>query len=584
MNIIGISALYHDAACCLLQDGQLVAAAQEERFTKKKADPSMPVHAFRYCLAEGGISIRDINFLAYYEDPVKKLARQLWCGHDYRDKELFLKIDPKRPEREIRELLGYEGPILMYDHHLSHAASSYYFSGFNDAAILTVDGVGEWATTTYGSAAGQQIDLFEQVEFPDSLGLLYAAITSYLGFKVNDGEYKVMGLAPYGRPLYTGKIRRLVQSGANGQYHLDMKYFDFINGNRMYAWELVELLEVEPRRAETGILQCHKDIARSLQVVLEELLVDKAKWLYETTGSAHLCMAGGVALNCVANGRILNATRFEKMYVQPASNDAGCALGAAALAYMDTGSPKSSLSKMEHAYYGPGYTNCEIRNVLEATSLAFDDYTASRKDLITRTALALTEGKVIGWFQGRMEFGPRSLGARSILADPRHSDMRDKINAMVKKREAFRPFAPSVLEHKACEHFDIDHASPFMLETCQVISEIDLPSITHVDNSARIQTVNRTSNPLFFDLLTEFDRLTGCPIILNTSFNVRGQPIVNTPADAIICFLKSGIDSLVMGDFIIEKENNSIETLEFILANYMDFRQADIARDVYTFL
>ncbi len=584
MNIVGISALYHDAACCLLCDGKLAASVQEERFTKRKSDPSMPFHALSYCLREARLTIADIDMIAYYEDPGKKLERQLWSGHDLHDEVLRDRMDPERPGREIRELLGFEGPVRMYEHHLAHAAASYYFSPFEEAAIFTVDGVGEWATTTYGRAEGPGLRLFEEVAFPHSLGLFYATLTSYLGFKVNDGEYKVMGLAPYGVPVYAEQLSRLVRLEAAGQFKLDTHYFDFIKGERMYSAALEELLGMPPRRPESGLEQKHMDLARSLQVVLEEILIGKANYLYEKTRSKNLCMGGGVALNCVANGKVLQQTPFERLYIQPAANDAGCALGAAALAHIEMGGSRESIREMDHVYHGPAYSNREIRNLLDATSLEYNGYEGRQGDLLKETASRLEQGRVIGWFQGRMEFGPRSLGARSILADPRQEDMRDRINAMVKKRENFRPFAPSVLAERVSEHFDIGHSSPFMLETCQVVSELSLPSITHVDNSARIQTVTEEVNPLYYGLITEFYALTGCPIVLNTSFNVRGQPIVNTPADAVICFLRSGIDCLVIGDFLIDKAVNSIEALEFALKNYTDFHKADIPQDVYTFL
>lgn len=584
MNIIGISALYHDAACCLLKDGKLIAAVQEERFTRKKSDASIPVQAFRYCLEEGKIAIGDIDAIAYYEDPVKKLARQLWSGHDYTEKRLQEKLDPRRPQKEIKELLGFDAEVRMYDHHLSHAASSYYFSGFEQAAILTVDGVGEWASTTYGLANQHKLELLEQVDFPHSLGLLYATITSFLGFKVNDGEYKVMGLAPYGEPVYADKIRRLLNIRERGQYELDMQYFRFINGNRMYSEELSGLLGLKPRKPESALLRCHLDMAKSLQVVLEDVLIEKVTYLFSETGAANLCMAGGVALNCVANGRIIAETPFAKLYVQPAANDAGCALGAAALAHIELGGKREDISKMEHAYLGPSYSNAQVRDLLEQTSLIYTAYEGDSDAMLQEVAGKIDAGEVVGWFQGRMEFGPRSLGARSILADPRGEEMRDKINLMVKQRESFRPFAPAVLENLAAEHFDIDHSSPFMLETCQVKSPLNLPAITHVDNSARVQTVNADTSPLFAALIEAFNDLSGCPILLNTSFNVRGEPIVNTPADALICFLRSGIDSLVIADFIIDKKNNSTEMLEYALANYKDFRQSDIAHEVYTFL
>lgn len=584
MNIIGISAFYHDSACCLLQDGVLVAAAQEERFSKRKHDPSLPVQAFFYCLEQANLSISRIDYLAYYEEPVKKLARQLWSGYDYEGEEMIARMDPKRPEREIRELLGYEGPIKYVGHHLSHAASSYYFSGFDSAAIMTVDGVGEWTTATYGEGKGNRINLFEEVQFPDSLGLLYSTITSYLGFRVNNGEYKVMGLAPYGKPLYVDKIHALLKSADLGQFQLEMGYFDFVRGRRMYSDTLIELFGQLPRQPETEIMQFHKDVAKSLQVVLEEILLEKSKYLYDRTGLTNLCMAGGVALNCVANSRILRDGPFRQLFVQPAAGDAGGALGAAALVYSQLTEHKRRSEKLKHVYLGPGYSIDEISRMLNSTSLNAKDYSREPGKMIREAARRLAQGRVIGWFQGRMEFGPRALGARSILADPRDDTMRDKINAMVKKREAFRPFAPAVLEDKTREHFEIDHASPFMLETCQVISDIHFPAITHVDGSARIQTVDRETNPLYAELLIEFDRLTGCPVLLNTSFNVRGQPIVCTPFDALLCFINTEIESLVLGDFIIDKADNSIDTLRRLLKYHHNQLQSNIAFDVYTFI
>jgi len=371
LNIIGISALYHDSACCLLQDGVLKAAAQEERFTRKKFDCSMPVNAFRYCLEESGLSINDIDCLAYYENPEKKLARQLWSGYAMDSEELAYKLDPHRPEKEIRELLGYEGPIKFMEHHLSHAASSYYFSGFEQAAILTVDGVGEWATCTYGRAKEAHLEIFEEVHFPDSLGLLYNTITAYLGFQVNSDEYKVMGLAPYGKPIYADKIYRLLQCRDKGQFLLDMKYFDFISGNRMYSEELIELFGQPPRAPESEIRQFHEDMARSLQQVLEEILLEKVRYLYRETGSENLCMAGGVALNCVANGRILKEGPFKRLFVQPAAHDAGGALGAAALAHVELTGKSPSSKRLDLLYLGPGYVHCEIESLLIVSSLKF---------------------------------------------------------------------------------------------------------------------------------------------------------------------------------------------------------------------
>jgi len=580
-NIIGISAFYHDSACCIIQNGKLLAAVQEERFSRKKNDPDLPVNAFMYCLNEAGISISDIDCIAYYEDPVKKSERQLWSGSKQISSDSIYEMDPKHVTQQIRKELGYDGPIKFYEHHQSHAASSFYFSGFDSAAILTVDGVGEWATTTYGTGKNNKVDIFEEVSFPDSLGLLYSTITSYLGFKVNSGEYKVMGLAPYGKDIYLEQMRQLLHLEDNGQYSLNLKYFDFLSGERMYSDELPKLFGLPVREKDSEMLQVHMDIAKSLQSFLEETMIKIANYLHAKTGEDNLCMAGGVALNCVANGKILENSPFKKMYVQPAANDSGCALGAAALAYTEL-YPEDKIEPMHNVYLGPKATGQEIENLLSATSLEYDDCRAEGNAL-EKVAQKLAEGKVIGWYNGRMEFGPRSLGARSILADPRVLDMRDRINAMVKKREGFRPFAPAVLEEKMYEHFDIDHPSPFMLETCQVKSPIDMPAITHVDNSARIQSVN-DHNPRFQKLLREFDKLTNCPILLNTSFNIKDEPIVCTPEDALVCFITTDIDCLVLEDFIINKEGNEITMLEMINNNFTERGCFELNPNVYTFI
>jgi carbamoyltransferase len=582
VNIIGISALYHDSACCIIQDGVLKAAAQEERFTRIKHDPAMPYHSMMYCLEQAGITIADVDCIAYYENPEKKLSRQLWSGHYLGDEELIRKLNPHRPEKEIRELLGYEGDIKFYEHHQSHAASTYYYSGFDSAAILTVDGVGEWATTTYGEGNGSNMKLFEEVQFPHSIGLLYSTMTNYLGFEVNEGEYKVMGLAPYGKPIYADRIRKLIRLGEKGQFELEMKYYDFLQGNKMYSQELCDLFEMPARVPESKMEQFHADIARSLQAVLEEILLNKASYLHQQTGMDNLCMAGGVALNCVANGNILRKGPFKNMFVQPASNDSGCAMGAAALAHVDITGEKPQKEKLKHVYLGPTYTNDEIAKVLEATSFKYADFTGDSDKLLAEVARLLSEGKVIGWFHGGMEFGPRSLGARSILADPRDADMRDRINAMVKKREGFRPFAPAVLESKAFDHFELDHPSPFMLETCQVKSELDLPAITHVDGSARVQTVSKETNEKFARLLQQFYDITGCPILLNTSFNVRGEPIVCTPEDALKCFITTDIDCLILEDFIIQREDNDLDLMAWMIN--LQLKSTGIVHDVYTFI
>jgi carbamoyltransferase len=589
LNIIGISAHYHDAACCLLRDGELVCAVEEERLSRAKHDPRLPWRAFRYCLEQGGITLPEVDCVAYYEDPRKKLARQIWTGlHPDSSPEMRRRFHGRlaanlgRVEREIREGLGYEGRVEFLDHHLAHAASSFYFSGFADAAILTVDGVGEWATTTFGRAAGSEIELFEEVHFPHSLGFLYSAITAYLGFEVNEGEYKVMGLAPYGRPLYVDQIRALVTLGEEGQYRLNLEYFDFLQRDRMFSDRLVGLFGIPPRPAESDLLPFHQDLARSLQVVLEEILLEKARFLHAKTGSRNLCMAGGVALNCVANGRILREGPFSDLFVQPAASDAGGCLGAAAVAHVRLTGERPRQGRLEHMYWGPGYSSREVSDLLAATACRALDFRGRTEELLEAAVDRLAEGKVIGWFQGRMEFGPRALGARSILADPRGPEMRDRINALVKMREAFRPFAPAVLADRAPAHFDLDHPSPFMLETCQVVSPLDLPAITHVDGSARVQTVDRQASSRFAGLLERFERRTGCPVLLNTSFNMRGEPIVCTPADAILCFVRSQIDALVVEDFLLDREQVPSQWKD--LAPPLRRPEVSISHQVYTLL
>ncbi|HEY6804834.1 MAG TPA: carbamoyltransferase N-terminal domain-containing protein [Pyrinomonadaceae bacterium] len=558
LNVLGISSGYHDSACSLLQDGVLVAAVQEERFSRVKNDRSFPSRAFNYCLQEGGITIADVDCIGYYEDPCLKLGRQIWMGFlpnlpSHRRESILGRLSTPHPRQMIRDTFGFDGRVEIFDHHLSHAASSYYFSGFDESAILTVDGVGDWATTTYGFGRGPDIERFEQVDFPDSLGFFYSAITGYLGFEVNEGEYKVMGLAPYGEPEYADQIRKLVEVTSEGQYRLNLKYFGFLTEDCMYTDELVTLLGRPPREPESELEQFHMDVARSAQVVLEEILLEKTRYLHSKFPSQNLCMAGGVALNVVANGRCLREGPFARLFVQPAAGDAGGAVGAAALAHVKVTGESPVVKKLDHVYLGPENSTTQAYKMLRASSARFHDFRGREDELIRYTVDRLVEGKVIGWSQGRMEFGPRALGGRSILADPRRPEMRDRINALVKMREAFRPFAPAVLESEYQDHFSLDHSSPFMLETCDVISPIDLPAITHIDGSARIQTVNEEANPRFAALLQEFYRRTDCPIILNTSFNLRGEPIVCTPLDALRTFLRSQIDVLVVEDLAFER-------------------------------
>jgi carbamoyltransferase len=588
MNIVGLSAFFHESACCLLQDGRVVAAAEEERFTRVKHDPRLPVHAFRFCLEAGGIGIDEIDVLAYYENPVHKLSRQLWAGSSAGAPDDLAWIDPGHPERAIREGLGYEGPIRICDHHASHTASAFFFSGFPEAAVLTVDGVGEWATTTYGAGRGAALERFEEVEFPHSLGLLYSTLTSYLGFEVNDGEYKVMGLAPYGEPRLVPEMRRLIESGPGGQYRLDLSFFDFVRGRRMYSDRLCDLFGAPPRPRGGEITPFHRDIARSLQVVLEEILLEKAFYLHQRTGLSDLCMAGGVALNVVANGRILREGPFNRLWVQPAAGDSGGCLGAAALAWAEaSGTPPEPL---RHVYLGPRWTPDQVAEILAATGLQATDFRGRETDLLEAVVDRLERGEVIGWFHGAMELGPRALGARSLLADPRDPGMRDRLNRLVKKREAFRPFAPSVLASRAAEHFHLDHASPYMLETCEVVSPLDLPAITHVDRSARPQTVDPEVAPRYAALLEAFHRRTGCPLLVNTSFNVAGEPIVCSPVDALFSLGTSGIDALVLEDFLLDRAALPENWPELLAAwrsrarSPFARRRSAISEELYTFV
>jgi carbamoyltransferase len=585
--IVGISAFYHESACCLLRDGRLVAAAEEERFSRVKHDSRLPVSAFRYCLKEAGVGIGDVDFVAWYENPELKLQRQLWAGLpeggspdlSWLDADVFTKIE---------DGTGLPHGFFHFSHHESHAASAFYWSGFPEAAILTVDGVGEWDTTTYGRGAGANLEVFDRVEFPHSLGLLYSTLTSYLGFEVNDGEYKVMGLAPYGEPRYVDRVRRLVSSLDGGRFELDLRYFDFIRGRRMYSEALCDLFGAPPRARGGEITRLHQDVARSLQVVLEEILLEKARWLHDKTGSDNLCMAGGVALNCVANARILREGPFERLFVQPAAGDSGGCLGAAALLHVKETGQAPRVGPMRDARLGPSWSADEVARLLASTGLPCQDFRGREAELLEAAVDRLAAGKVVGWFHGRMEMGPRALGARSLLADPRDPGMRDRLNRMVKKREAFRPFAPSVLLAHAAEHFDFDHPSPFMLETCRVVSPLDLPAlpaITHVDGSARPQTVDPAVMPRYAALLEAFRRRTGCPILVNTSFNVKGEPIVCSPVDALLCFGATEIDSLVLEDFVLDRDGLPESWPELLEAWRRRPRSGfGISKDLYTFV
>ncbi len=552
MNIIGLSAFYHESACCLLHEGRLVAAVSEERFTRVKHDPRLPVHAFRHCLHQANLSPDDIDAIAYYEDPHKKAARQR-TFEAFPDEDAAVRIDPTRPERMIRDYLGFEGPILTFDHHLCHAASAYYFSGFDEAAVLTVDGVGEWAAMSYGHGAGNNLDLFETVDFPHSLGLFYATITAFLGFRVNNGEYKVMGLAAYGEPRYLDQMHQLLHNEPDGQFRLDMDYFDFLSGERMFSNRLTDLLGQPPRQPEAPVAQHHCDIAKSAQVALEEILLEKINYLAEKVDSRQLCLAGGVALNAVANGRIRRESPFTNLFAQPAAGDAGTCLGAAALAHRELVGQRPVQTSLPHVYLGPTSAPDDISTMMAELGAPASDYRADEQVLLSDVAERLAQGDIVGWFHGAMEFGPRALGARSILADPRRPEMRDVINQRIKRRESFRPFAPAVLRAHAAEHFDLRAEVPFMNETCRVISPLSLPAVTHVDGSARPQTVDKERAPRFTALLEAFYARTGCPILLNTSFNMRGQPIVCTPVDALFCFIQAQLDVLILENVVLTR-------------------------------
>ncbi len=561
MYILGISCYYHDSAAALLHDGRIVAAAQEERFTRIKHDQDFPKNAIRYCLREAGIGIEDVDYVGFYDKPLIKFERILYTylATFPRSFPSFIKAVPLWLRKKmwiphiIKSELGYEGEVLMIEHHMSHAASTFLVSPFEEAAIVTVDGVGEWATSTIGKGQGSEISLYKETRFPHSLGLLYSAFTYYLGFKVNSAEYKVMGLAPYGEPKYYDKVLELIRFEEDGSFRMNMKYFAYDYGLTMTNGRFEKLFGQPVRKPESKIEQFHKDVAMSVQKVTEDIVLRMTRHAHELSGSKNLCMAGGVALNCVANGRVLREGPFEDIFVQPAAGDAGGAVGVAAYLY-HTILEKPREYVWEHAYLGPSYSTEDIRKYLDASGARYTEL--GEDELLERTADAIRDQKVVGWFQGRMEFGPRALGNRSILADARNPANKDVVNLKIKFRESFRPFAPSVLEERASDWFELDCPSPYMLLVAQVRENMrTIPSVTHVDGSARIQTVDRKSNPLYYDLIKRFERQTDCPVIINTSFNVRGEPIVCTPHDAYLCFMRTHMDVLVMDRFFLLKED-----------------------------
>jgi carbamoyltransferase len=560
MRILGVSCFYHDAAACLLQDGVIVAAAEEERFSRRKHDARFPTQAIRYCLDAAGVVPEELDYVVFYEKPLLKFERILAsCGATFPfSRQMFVRAMQTWLQEKLwvgdrlRKELCYSGPLLYGEHHLSHAGSAYYVSPFEEAAVLTADGVGEWSTTAIGHGQGLDLELHEELHYPHSLGLLYSAFTTYLGFEANEGEYKVMGMAAYGQPRYVDEVRRLINVAADGSFALDLRYFAYHQSLRAISQEFVRLFG-PPRRAEAELDSKYADLAASIQRVTEDTLVAIAQHAREATGARNLCLAGGVALNCVANARVLKEAGFERLYVQPAAGDSGGCIGAAGYLY-HTVLRQPRVWTMDHAQLGPEYSDAEIGAFLDQAGVR---YTRLDRDARVRgIARLLADGNVVGWFQGRMEFGPRALGGRSILANPRDPTMRDKLNAKIKHREPFRPFAPSVLAGSAPRYFDLRDDSPFMLLVADVHPDQRevIPAVTHADGTARVQTVTHAQQPLYYELIEAFGQLTGTPVLLNTSFNVRGEPIVCTPADAYNCFAHTDIDFLVLGSYLVSRE------------------------------
>ncbi len=567
MYVLGISCYYHDSAAALLKDGNVVAAVEEERFSRKKNDDGFPGHAIKYCMDEAGISGKDLTCVAFYDKAVLKFERLLdnYIAVAPRGLTSFTDVIPKWLHKrlwvkeEIKKHLGvYTGKIYFPEHHLSHAAYTFFTSPFTEAAILTVDGVGEWTTTSFGSAKDTSIKLTSDIRWPHSLGMLYSSFTYYLGFKVNEGEYKLMGLSSYGKPKYYDLImRELIDVKEDGSFRLNMKYFAYTWDKVMVNGKFEELFGVPRRTEDSKTEQIHLDIGASAQLVLEEILLRMARHVHEKTGLNNLCLGGGVALNGVANYRVLKEGPFDKIHIPPSPGDGGSAIGSAAYAYYSILNNERNIETnsasmiTNNAYLGPQYSNDEIRSFLETYKIPYQRY--EREDLLKQTAKLISEQNVVGWYQGRVEWGPRALGNRSILADPRNAKMKDILNEKIKHRESFRPFAPSILEEHTSEYFELDIPSPYMLLVAKVKKPDKIPAVTHVDGTGRLQTVSKKANPLYYDLISEFYKLTGVPVIVNTSMNVRGEPIVNTPEQAFDMLLKTDMDYIVMGDCIIGK-------------------------------
>ena len=586
--ILGLSAFYHDSAACLVRDGEIVAAAQEERFTRVKHDPNFPANAVRYCLQEAGSGVKDLHCIGFYDKPLLTFERLLETHLGtaplgirlyWKSMVVWLKKKLWIPQL-IQSELDCEVPVLFGDHHESHAASAFYPSPYEEAAIMTLDGVGEWTTTSYGYGRGSEIHTLADIKFPHSLGLLYSAFTYFTGFKVKSGEYKLRGLAPYGEPKYVDRILdNLLDLKDDGSFKLNTRYFNYISGLTMTSPAMDELFDGPPRQPEALLTQREMDLARSCQVVTEEVMLRIARTAHKETGSKNLCMAGGVALNCVGNGRILREGPFENMWIQPAAGDAGGALGVAlALWYHHLDNPRTAEGQrdaMRASLLGPEYDDEVVGRFIEEQGGIGDRLTADEFPI--RVAEQLAAGKVVGFFQGRMEFGPRALGARSILGDPRSTETQSVMNLKIKFRESFRPFAPTVLREHVHEYFELDADSPYMLQVAPVKEErqiamsdeqqnlfgieklnvprSDIPAITHVDYSARVQTVRREDNPRYYDVIKAFQSLTGYPVVVNTSFNVRGEPIVQSPEDAYRCFMRTEMDFLVLGSYLLDKKD-----------------------------
>jgi len=593
VRILGISAFYHDSAAALVEDGRIVAAAQEERFSRKKHDARFPANAIRYCLSEAGVRLGGVDHVVFYDKPFLKFERLVETYLTYSPRgfrsfcmaiplwlreKLFLKDLLKNEFGKLDGHNGWNGQLLFSEHHLSHAASAFFPSPFDEAVVLTMDGVGEWATTSAAIGKGNNIEVHKEIHFPHSLGFLYSAFTYFTGFKVNSGEYKVMGLAPYGVPRYKDRIlEHLIDVKSDGSFRLDLSYFNYCTGLTMTSERFHGLFEGHPRKPGEPLTDYHMDLAASIQAVTDEVVLRLARSLRKETGITNLCLAGGVALNCVANGKVLREGVFDRIYIQPAAGDAGGALGAALVGYhMQRGQQRQANGDaMQGSYLGPQFAQREIEGRLRKCGARFEllEDTA----LIANCAKDLAQGKALGWFQGRMEFGPRALGNRSILGDPRSPTMQKTLNLKVKYRESFRPFAPSVLRERVSEWFEMDSDSPYMLLVADVVKSrrremtpeekqlfgidklnvprSEIPAVTHVDYSARIQTVHEDTNPLYYALISVFERKTGCPVIVNTSFNVRGEPIVCTPEDAFRCFMGTELDVLAVGNCYLRKED-----------------------------